>query len=504
MNGRKVDVPIPIEVSKETSIKKTHPRSHLTHALNHVTLKAIRWCTPSIDLSAAQVMNPYASDTSVSHESLGYPADPSGIFKKIYDHAARAYGADHTLFSVNGTTGSNFMVLRALSKQIPNLRILSGRNIHKSIVIACEDYGINLIFLEPNIDQENQLFLPNSEDQILEGIARTKPQVLLLTNPTYEGMSLDLKKIVARIRLEFPELIIFIDEAWGAHLHFSDKLPTSAMEAGADICVQSTHKQGGSLQQSGMIHWNDGRVDSDLLMDSYRGLGTTSPSYLLLASLDAAREMMQKRGGRKIERMLKVAGQLSESIDKIDGFSVIDTEKIQELHPSVCNRDETKVLVNVAGAGFNGYEIARILESRFNIVVEECNVKTIVFLIPFRATLKDVESTVAALEFIAKMKKRPGAMRDFRLTIPVSIPRILELSDVAKLLPSQIEQIPLINAVGRIAAEYITPFPPGIPVTIKGEELTKEIVDYYLNLRTYENVHIVARDKTMQSVWVVK
>src|SRR4029077_20792519 len=115
-----------------------------------------------------------------SFESLGYPSDPSGIFKVAYDCAAKAYGAHHTLFSVNGTTGSNFMVLRALSKQIPNLRILSARNVHRSIVAACEDYAINLIFLEPNIDQEHQLFLPNTEKQIFDAIEKTKPQVLLL------------------------------------------------------------------------------------------------------------------------------------------------------------------------------------------------------------------------------------------------------------------------------------------------------------------------------------
>ncbi|HEV7424449.1 MAG TPA: aminotransferase class V-fold PLP-dependent enzyme, partial [Candidatus Paceibacterota bacterium] len=236
-----------------------HTKSHLTHALNHITHKAIRWCTPSIDSTFTQVKNPYASDTSISFESLGYPSDPSGIFKKIYEHAAKAYGADHTLFSVNGTTGSNFMVLRALSKQIPNLRVLSERNVHRSIVAACEDYGINLIFLEPNIDQEHQLFLPSTEQQIYEGIEKTKPQVLLLTNPTYEGMCLNLKNVISTINKKYPDLIVFVDEAWGAHLHFSDKLPISAMEAGADICVQSTHKQGGSLQQSGMIHWNEGR-----------------------------------------------------------------------------------------------------------------------------------------------------------------------------------------------------------------------------------------------------
>ncbi len=479
-------------------------RSHLTHALNHKTHKAIRWCTPSIDLTFAQVKNPYASDISISHESLGYPSDPSGIFKKIYDHAANAYGADHTLFSVNGTTGSNFMVLRSLSKQIPNLRVLSERNVHRSIVVACEDYGINLLFLQPNIDQKHQLFLPNTEKEIYEGIAKTKPQVLLLINPTYEGMSLNLKKVISKLNNTYPELIVFVDEAWGAHLHFSDKLPTSAMQAGADICVQSTHKQGGSLQQSGMIHWKDGRINTDLLMDSYRSLGTSSPSYLLLASLDAARETMEKKGKEKIDHMLMIAGRLTEKINHINGLEVVGADQLKQDNASVREYDGTKVIVDVAKAGLNGYDVARILESKYNIVVEEYNMRTILFLIPFRATLKDVQSTAAALEQIAQITRRKKVAARFDLKIPTDIPRILELSDVSRLLWNQVENVPLTEAIGRIAAEYITPFPPGIPITIKGEEFTREIVDYYLKLKTHPNVHITARDKTMETVWVVK
>jgi arginine decarboxylase len=321
------------DLLKQSGKSSKHPPSHLTHALNHITHKAIRWCTPSIDSTFSQVKNPYNSDTSTSFESLGYPSDPSGIFKQIYDHAAEAYGADHTLFSVNGTTGSNFMVLRALSKQIPNLRILSTRNVHRSIVASCEDYNINLLFLEPNIDQQHQLFLPNTLTQICEGIDKTKPQVLLLVNPTYEGLSLDLKTIVSEVHNRYPEIIIFVDEAWGAHLHFSDKLPTSAMDAGADICVQSTHKQGGSLQQTGMIHWKDGRINDELLLESYRTLGTSSPSYVLLASLDAARETMAKHGKEKINHILGIAEQLSNGISKISGLEIVHAKYLSENHP---------------------------------------------------------------------------------------------------------------------------------------------------------------------------
>jgi lysine decarboxylase len=479
-------------------------RSPLTYALNDFTHKAIRWCTPSIDLTFAQVENPYASDASTSFESLGYPSDPSGIFKKSYDQAAKTYGADRTLFSVNGSTGSNFMVLRALGKQIPKLRILSARNAHRSIVAACEDYGINLIFLQPNIDQEHQLFLPNTEQQIYEGIEKTKPQVLLLINPTYEGMCLDLKKIVLTVRQKYPELIIFVDEAWGAHLHFSKQLPVSAMEAEADICVQSTHKQGGSLQQSGMIHWKGGRINNDLLIESYRSLGTSSPSYVLLASLDAARETMEKRGKEKLGYILKIARRLSEEIDQIDGFSVVSTEYLKEHYPSVYERDETKIIVNVAQAGLNGYDVAKILEKKYKIVVEAYNITTILLLIPFRATLSDVGATADAFAEISRRRRRGKNKEQVDLQIHAHIPRILELNEVTKLLWNQAESVPLTSAAGRIAAEYITPFPPGIPITIKGEEFTKEVIEYYLKLKAHPNVHIAARDKSMKSVWVVK
>jgi arginine/lysine/ornithine decarboxylase len=297
---------------------------------------------------------------------------------------------------------------------------------------------------------------------------------------------------------------VFVDEAWGAHLHFSKKLPTSAMEAGADICVQSTHKQGGSLQQSGMIHWKEGRINNDLLLESYRSLGTSSPSYVLLASLDAARETMQKKGKKKLEHILMIAKRLSGEISRIDGFKIVSTEYLKTNYPSVYERDETKVVVDIAKAGFNGYEVAKILEKKYKIVVEAYNITTILFLVPFRATLSDVRITVTALVEIAQRSKRGKIAAQLNFKIPTNIPRILELNEVTKLLWNQIEKVPLTEATGRIAAEYITPFPPGIPITIKGEEFTKEIVEYYLTLKAHHNVHIAARDKSMESVWVVK
>jgi lysine decarboxylase len=484
--------------------KKHIVRSELTHILNHKTPNAIRWCTPSIDLNSHQVKNPYLSDTSISYQSLGYPSEPSGIFKEIYDQAAKAYNADHTLFSVNGSTGSNFIVLRSLSKQIPNLRILAQRNIHKSVISACEDYGINLMFLPITVDEEVQIFLPNTEDEIIKGIKKTKPQVLLLTNPTYEGMTIDLKTLIPHIKNKFPEIIIFIEEAWGAHLHFSKKLPISAMDAGADICVQSTHKQGGALQQGGMIHWKDGKINSELLMNSYQSLLTTSPSFLLLASLDAARVMMENQGEEKIDHLLSIAKRLEEELDGIDGLDVLTTAKLKKRDPSMYARDESKVIINVGASGYSGFDFAKQLENKYKIIVEEYNMNTILLLVPFRATHKDVDKTVAAFKEIMHTYHAEKKLAQFNLKIPMNIPKVLELRDVTNLLWNQIELVSLDRAEGRIAAEYITPFPPGIPLTIKGEELTHEIVEYYKGLKIYPNAHVSAQDKSLETVWVVK
>ncbi len=474
----------------------------ITHALNNHARKSIRWCTPSLDNVSSRVANPYESDTSVSYQLLGFPSEPSGIFKKAYDAAAIAYGADRTLFSVNGSTGSNFTVLRALSKQIPNLRVLAQRNVHKSIVAACEDYSINLMFIPPRIDNKLQIFLPNTINEILRALQRSTPQVLLITNPTYEGLTLDLSSLIKIVRKRYPNLIIFIEEAWGAHLHFSKKLPISAMQAGADICVQSTHKQGGALQQAGMIHWKTDRINSELLIDSYRNLSTTSPSYTLLASLDAAREMMVDRGSKVIDHIFDIGSKLSKEISRIPKFKLITKVEIKRQNPSVYDCDGTKIIVDITETGLSGYQIAQELEEQ-QVIVEAYNEYSLLFLIPFRSTVHDVKQTVKAMRRI-KVNYDNKIISRLSLKIPRNISRILEVGDVAKLLPNQIEKVPLVKAYGRISAENITPYPPGIPTTIKGEEFTPEIIKYYLALKKYPNLHILANDKSLETVLVVK
>jgi lysine decarboxylase len=478
---------------------------NITQVLNSAVPNTIRWCTPSVAIDVEKVKNHYISDVSVSFERLGFPSEPSGIFLDAYTRAAKLYGADQTLFSVNGSTGSNFIVLRTLSKQIPNLRILALRNIHKSILHACQDYSINLHFIDSHVDSHLQIFLPPTIQEIKKAIQKTKPHVLLITNPTYEGLVVDLRKLISVARGVNSKMIIFIDEAWGAHLQFSDHLPPSAMQSGADICVQSTHKQGGALQQTGMIHWKYKRIDTDLLLESYRNLSTTSPSYMLLASLDAACQQMKKNGGKKIGRLLYIANKLDKELNAIPGLRTVKLSTFRKRLGGISDRDATKVILDVSDSGSSGYTIAKELEERYGIVVEKYNSSTLLFLVPFQSKVADVKVTVDALKKIIRgHKTNKKIVNKPLLKIPVNIPKILELGEVSKLSKSQIEAIPLKSAKGRISAENITPYPPGIPTTIQGEEFTAEAITFYENLRHYPNSHILAHDITLQTVLVVR
>lgn len=477
----------------------------LTQALNTVTRKSIRWCTPSIDPDMEKVKNIYESDMSVSYEGLGFLSEPSGVFLKAFQYAAKIYGSDKTIFSVNGSTGGNFIALRSLSKQIPHLRVLAQRNIHLSVLHACQDYGIDLCFLDSHIDSRLQIFLPNTITELISGIKRNKPHVILITNPTYEGFTLDLNSLVKEIRKLDSKLIIYIEEAWGSHLKFSDKLPVSAMDAGADICVQSTHKQGGSLQQTAMIHWNQTRINSALLFESFRNLTTSSPSYNLVASLDAAAKEMQKNGKRRIEKTVQIASTLRRELDAIPGCRTVRVQSVRGESSGVYDQDRTKVLLDISESGFTGHELANILEEEYNIIVEKYNTATILFLVPFQTSEEAVRKTILALKFIYRNnvhKQKHTTLPN--LEIPTSAPRILKLGQVANLYPNQIEQIPLSNAVGRISAENITPYPPGIPTTIMGEQFTPESIFFYQNIRSYPNTHILSHDITLKTVQVVK
>lgn len=473
-------------------------------ALNRQMYGVIRWCTPSIHPMVPKVNGIYDTDMSISYHSLGNPSLNTGIFKNAHELAAKAFKADYTLFSVNGSSGSNFIVLRALSHQLEQVNMLSQRNVHKSICVAVNDYKINVNYLKPHYDESLQIFVPNTIKEFEEGLNKyPETNVVFISNPTYEGLSIDLAELVKRIRQINPKIIIFVDEAWGGLFPFSNKMPKSAMESGADICVQSTHKQGSGLQQTSMIHWQGKLINKKYIEDSYKSLVTTSPSFHLLASLDAARFLLETQGKRIIDELLETASLLRSELSKIKNLKVVEPDLIMKKYPQVKSIDKSKVLVNVGKTGLAGYEIAKSLENDYKVILEKYEAENVLFLTALQNTnyqvLETVERVKSCLESLSKKNKKNG----------VKFPKFPSVIDKAKasyeVLGKKVSAKSIDKAIGFVCAEDIVPYPPGIPLIGKGEIIKKEHIEYLKALKKLGGlISLVINDDTVNSILVEK
>lgn len=429
----------------------------------------------------------------------------TGVFHQAHKLAAKAYKADHTLFSVNGSTGSNFIVLRALKHQLGKVKMLAQRNVHKSISCAIEDYQIDVAYLKPHYDNKLQIFVPNKIEEIVSSLKKDPSiNLLLLSLPTYEGLSIDLKQLVKQVRRFNNDLIIFVDEAWGAHFPFSHKMPVCAMEAGADICVQSTHKQGSGLQQTSMIHWQGNRVKRRFVLDSYQCLITTSPSFHLLASIDAARYLMETQGKEIIDDLLEVSNNLREGLKRIPGVRVISEDYIISHHKQVTAIDKSKVLVNVAETGISGFELAHYLEEKYKVIVEKYEASNILFLTTFQNSQFEAEQTIKyvkdAIGTLQKMKNRPKT-----IVFPEFPENILKDRSSFSVNGNHFTKEDIAKSVGKVCAEYVVPYPPGIPLLAKGEIIQKEHIEYLNALRHYKDLtYVLMSDKDISTILVAR
>src|ERR671929_1857928 len=211
--------------------------SPIVRVLNRDVGRFHRWCTPSILEDQERVEDFYASDVSISAGFFGTLVDHTGVFAEAEAFAAQAQGADRTMFSVHGSSGSNFVVLRMLALEHPDALVLVARNIHHSVVNALKAFGLDFRFLPAPYDARFEAVLPPSVDQIMSGFAR-HPEALavIYTSPTYEGLAANTADIADAVHAFSPTALVIVDEAWGGHLHFHPELPPSAMACGADLC----------------------------------------------------------------------------------------------------------------------------------------------------------------------------------------------------------------------------------------------------------------------------
>lgn len=464
----------------------------IVRILNEITPRLIGWCTPSILPGAPVVDAIYRSDMSVSYMLQGDPTKPSwdeksGVFGRAQQLAGRAFHANvpgdpgYCLFSVNGASGANHMIIKALRIQFgAALHILADRNLHKSLAVACEDYRVKLTLLPPAYHCEYQIFLPSRIDAFVQKL-REDPtiNVFLITNPTYEGLAIDLQRLIRELRAVREDVVVFVDESWGGNFQFSPRQPATAMDSGADVAVVSTHKQGGALQQTAVMLWRTRRIDSDAMYYAYRTLVTTSPSWHLLASIDAARAYLEEHGAEAIEREIEIAEYLEAELQDLLPRVTAD-EICADGFPDIVQMDRTKLVLHTHHIGLSGDRLADELASIHGVVVERADAETLVLIVPFQNTMAHAVQSVAAIRSaINVLREDPKAMNRPRLAVPKTIERVKFSFEVGPAVAVPLDD----RAIGRVCAEHIAPYPPGIPLIMKGERVLREHIDYLAGLR---------------------
>ncbi|MDZ8258113.1 aminotransferase class I/II-fold pyridoxal phosphate-dependent enzyme [Nostoc sp. ChiQUE01b] len=426
---------------------------------------------------------------------------PQGVIQEAQQLAAAAFGASQTWFLVNGSTcGIEAAILATCGM---GDKIILPRNVHSSAIAALILSGAYPIFLNPEYDPVLDIahsITPNTLQSALQKHPDAK--AVLTVYPTYYGVCGDLSAI-ANITHQY-NIPLLVDEAHGAHFAFHPELPTPALAAGADLTVQSIHKVLGAMTQASMLHVQGNRIDGDRISKALQLLQSTSPSYLLLASLDAARQQMALHGKMLMSRTLQLAQEARTRISQIPGLSVLEMPRLAE-SPGFVALDKTRLTVTVSGLGLTGFEADEILDEKLGVTAEFASLQHLTFIISLGNTPADIEQLVQGFNTLAKEYRRGN------LTLKNQVWQNLDrtLDYALQLSPREAffavsEILPLIQTNKRICAEIVCPYPPGIPVLMPGEVITESVLEYLQQIQAIGGFISGCNDISLKSLKVVK
>lgn len=377
---------------------------------------------------------------------------PAGVILEAQSLAAKAFGAAETFFIVGGSTaGLHALMLAAVN---PGQPVALPRNAHRALVGALILSGARPVWIDIQMDEELGLGGSVRASSLIQALSGAK--ALFLTHPTYFGKGENLTaEINAAHERQVP---VIVDEAHGTHFKFHPSFPASALSSGADATVQSTHKTGGSLTQSSMCHLgHQDRIDGNRVRDMLRLVQSTSPSYLLMASLDVARRELALYGHRDWQRALELAETARRQIAAVSGISVAEVD------------DPTRLVIDVRARGITGWRASQTLLEQ-GIGVEMSGPGYFLAIITPADTPQGIEKLIAAI------RRLPAGKEAIGLPPAPPSPEVVATPREAYLGPKRL--LPLRQAQGRIAAEMVAPYPPGISVLVPGERITPDVVGY--------------------------
>lgn len=424
------------------------------------------------------------------------------VIRRAQELAAATFGAEATYFLINGAScGLQALVLAVCN---PGDKILVPRNLHRSLLSGLILSGALPVFFQPVYDSDLGIPLAVSPQTIAAALARhPDARAVFVVNPTYHGITSDLALIADMVHAYGIPLLV--DEAHGAHLRFHEKLPPCALDQGADAAVQGTHKILAAFTQAAMLHIRGERIDRVRLEAVLRILQSTSTSYLLLGSLDAARLQVATSGRQLLQQALELAENLRQSVNEIEGLFSFDEEWARLR--GAAGLDRLKVTITVKEFGITGLWAEEWLRKHYHIQMEMSDPYNLLAIVTFGNTWADIERLLQGLREVqthaicSAGRFAPSSGHCPRHLLPPD-PVLAATPRDAFLAPAV--ALPLEQAVGRISAEIVSCYPPGIPALCPGEVITPEVVEY-LNLARELGVRLQGpADPSLRSIRVVK
>ncbi|MGZ4165723.1 MAG: aminotransferase class I/II-fold pyridoxal phosphate-dependent enzyme [Solirubrobacteraceae bacterium] len=397
-------------------------------------------------------------------------------YQRAEELAAAAYGAGRTWFLTNGATQGNHALCLALAK--PGRHVLVQRNSHASIVDGLVLSGGLASFVVPEYDAELGMAHGVTPDALQAALARSPDiSAAFIVSPTYYGMAADIHGCAEVAHAAGVALVV--DCAWGSHFGFHPTLPESPLLQGADAVLASTHKIVGSLTQSAMLHVADnGLIDPDEVARCVRLVRSTSPNSLLLASLDSARRQLAAHGEALLDRTIAASARARDAIEAIPGIAVVGESLVGR--PGIAGWDPLRIVIDVRGTGSTGYELAAELRAAYDIYIELATHATLVLVLGLGQPVEPLERFAHDFAETVRILSRPG--ESTAITAPNVSLEHQSVVPIREAFLGEGETVPVDEAIGRISAESIAGYPPGVPTLLPGERVTAEVVQYLREL----------------------
>ncbi|MBO1060720.1 MAG: aminotransferase class I/II-fold pyridoxal phosphate-dependent enzyme [Aphanizomenon flos-aquae CP01] len=423
---------------------------------------------------------------------------PQSVILAAQELAAEAFGAEKTWFLVNGSTCGIEAAILATCRM--GEKIILPRNVHSSVISGLILSGAIPIFINPVYNSDLDIAYSITPEALKAALVQhPDTKAVLIVYPTYNGICGNLPAFV-HLTHQY-NIPLIVDEAHGAHFHFHSQLPISALTAGADLTVQSIHKTLGAMTQASMLHFQGKRIDIDRVNKALQLVQSTSPSFILLASLDAARQQMAIHGEKLMSQTLYLAEEARIKINQIPGLStpLINSKK----SPGFMDLDQTRLTVNVSKIKFTGFASEEILDKKFHVTPEFSSWQNLTFIISLGNTKTDIQKLIQGFNNLTHVIPLTSECQPCNNINDAMIASIISISPREAFFANS-EAIPLAETEERICAEIICPYPPGIPVLMPGEIITKSALEYLQEIQNMGGFISGCADETLQTVKVVK